>query len=226
MQQSWRDHARLIGALAAKDIVDALKTKTTLATIIISLLMVLFYRYFPLLTADDTLNVLVHAQSESALMTALERSPGMALYTSDSRERLLDVFRDVESVELALEIPATAVDLQQSDAPITIDGRVMYWVSAAQRAEIKALVEEELTTQLVAWFVIIPLLIPVILVALEGLVPSGAVAVMNWLPTVLADAERDADQLWGGNGRCRRRDPGAGRLGCAPTDSKIVNGDR
>jgi len=38
---------------------------------------------------------------------------------------------------------------------------------------------------LVAWFAVIPLLIPVILVALEGLVPSGAIAVMNWIPTVL-----------------------------------------
>lgn len=314
-RQTWSDHGRLIGALAAKDIVDALKTKATLTTIIISLLMVLFYRALPLLTADDTLNVLVYAESESPLVTALERSPGIALYTYESRERLLHVFRDAESVELALEIPATAVD-PQTDAPITIDGHVMYWVNDAQRAEIKALVEEELSLQLgrpvtlnltgndvyfdantfffafsstiallfitviigislvpnlmveekqaktmdvllvspasaahvvagkaiaglfygvlgsavvlavfrhlilrwdlailaavlatllmtavglllgsvltvraqlqlVAWFVAIPLMIPVILVALEGLVPSGAVAVMKWIPSVL-----------------------------------------
>ena len=39
--------------------------------------------------------------------------------------------------------------------------------------------------QLVAWFVILPLLMPVILVALEGLVPEGVIAVLNWIPTVL-----------------------------------------
>ena len=314
---TWADHLRLVWALAAKDIVDALKTKTTLTTIVISLLMVLFYRYFPLLTADgDVLNVLLYTETESAVVTALERSPVLALYTYDSRERLMNAFADAEEVELAVVIPETAVIQQQTGGPITIDGYLMYWVNPAQRAEIKALIEDELTTQLgapvtlnltghdvyfdantfffafsstiallfitvmigislipnlmveeklaktldallvspasafhlvmgkalaglfygligsaivlivfrylilqwglailaavlatllmvavglllgsivngraqlqlVAWFVAIPLMIPVILVALEGLVPSGAIAVMNWLPTVL-----------------------------------------
>jgi len=315
-----RRHLRLVWALAAKDIVDALKTKTTLITIIISLLMVAFYRYFPLLTSDaDTLNVLLYAESTAGseeLVTALQRSPALAVYTYDSRDRLLEVFAGSESVELAVVIPEEAATGQRSGEPLAIDGHVMYWVSPAQRAEMKALVEDELSTelgrpvtvnltghdvyfdadtfffvfsatiallfitlmigislipnlmieekqaktldallvspasathlvagkalaglfyglvgsavvlvtfryliirwdlallaavlatlfmvaiglllgsyanvraqlQLVAWFIIIPLLIPVILVALEGLVPSGAVAVLNWIPTVL-----------------------------------------
>lgn len=314
---SWADHLRLVWTLASKDIVDALKTKATLATIIISLVMVLFYRYLPALTDDgDTLNVLLYAETESSLVTALERSPALALYPFDSRERLMDAFVDAESVELAVVIPETAVAQQQAGGPITIDGYLMYWVSPAQRAEIKALVEDDLSTQLgqpvtlnltshdvyfnadtfffvfsatfallfialmigislipnlmieekqtktldallvspasavhlvagkalaglfygllgsavvfvvfsyliiqwqlailaavlgtlfmvaiglllgsyvkvraqlqlAAWFIIILLLIPAILVALEGLVPRGAIAVMNWIPTVL-----------------------------------------
>lgn len=313
---SWTSHLRLVWALAAKDIVDALKTKSTLITIVISLLMVAFYRYFPALATDgDTLNVLLYAETESAVVTALERSPGLAVFPIDSREHLMDAFLDAERVELAIVIPETA-ETNQSDKPIIVEGHVMYWVSEAQRAEIKALVEDELTMQLgqpvtlnlagndvyfdadtfffvfsstmgllfiavmigislipnlmieekqaktldallvspasaihlvagkaiaglfygllgcavvlivfgylilqwelailaavlgnlfmvavglllgiyadvrsqlqlVAWFAVIPLLTPVILVALEGLVPSGAVAVMNWIPTVL-----------------------------------------
>lgn len=314
---SWTGHLHLVWALATKDIVDALKTKTTLTTIVISLLMVLFYRYFPMLTADgDTLNVLLYAESESALVTELERSPGLAVYSYDSRERLMEVFAGAENVELAVVIPETAVAQQEGGEPITIEGHVMYWVDEAQRAEIKALVEDDLSRefgqpvtlnlsgndvyfdagtfffafsstiallfvtlmigisivpnlmveekqtktldalmvspasaghlvagkaiaglfygllgsavvlvvfgyliiqlelailaavlatlfmvaiglllgsyvtvraqlQLVAWFVVVPLLIPVILVALEGLVPTGAIAVMKWIPTVL-----------------------------------------
>jgi ABC-2 type transport system permease protein len=313
-------HLRLVGALATKDIVDALKTKTTLTTIVIALLMVLFYRYFPLLTSSgDTLNVLLYTESgsaQSALVTALERSPALALYTYDSRARLMDVFPGAEDVELAVVIEETAVAQQQAGEPVTLDGYVMYWVPADKRAELKALVEEDLSAQLgqpvtldltghdvyfdadtfffvfsstiallfitvmigislipnlmieekqaktldallvspasaahlvagkaiaglfygllgsavvllvfryliiqwnlaitaavlstlfmtavglllgssvnvraqlqlVAWFVILPLLMPVILVALEGLVPEGAIAVMNWIPTVL-----------------------------------------
>lgn len=316
-RMSWTDHLRLVWTLGAKDIVDALKTKTTLSTIVISLLMVLFYRYLPVLTSDgDTLNILLYAESESSLVTTLERSPAFAVHSYDSRERLMEVFPGAEDVELALVIPDTAVAQQQAGEPVTVDGYLMYWVSAAQRAEIKALVEDDLSTQLgqpvtlelrghdvnfdpgtfffvfsstfsllfvtlmigisivphlmveekqtrtidallvspvsaahlvagkalaglfygltgsaivllvfdyliirwdlailaavlatlfmvaiglllgsyvkvraqlqmVAWVIIIPLLIPVILVALEGLVPSGAVAVMNWIPTVL-----------------------------------------
>lgn len=317
-RRTWLDHLRLVWALAAKDIVDALKTKTTLSTIVISVLMVVFYRYLPALTSDgDTLRVLLYAEEmDSPLVTTLERSPAFAVYDYDSRDRLLEVFPGAEDVELAVVIPGSAVAQQQAGRAVVIDGYLMYWVDAARRAEIKALVEDDLSTQLgqpvtlslsghevyfdpdtfffvfsatfallfitlmigisivphlmveekqaktldallvspaspahlvagkalaglfygltgsavvllvfrylilrwdlailaailatlfmvaiglllgsyvkvrsqlqlVAWFIIIPLLIPAILVAFEGLIPSGALAVMNWIPTVL-----------------------------------------
>lgn len=314
---SWLDHLRLISALAGKDIVDALKTKATLSTILIALLMVLFYRYFPaLVEGSDTLNVLLYAETESPIVTALERSPALAVYRYDSQARLMEVFVGAESVELAVVVPETAVAPANSNQPLVVDGYLMYWVDAAQRAEIKALVEAELAAQLgqpvtlnltghdvyfdantfffvfsstlsllfvilmigisiipnlmieekqaktldvllvspasaghvvagkalaglfygvlgsavvfaifgyliiqwplaigtavlctlfmvaiglllgtyagarsqlqlLAWFLVIPLLTPVVLIALEGLVPDGAIAVMNWIPTVL-----------------------------------------
>jgi ABC-2 type transport system permease protein len=315
---SLADHLRLVWALASKDIADALQPKATLITIIMSLFMVLFYRYLPALTSSgDTLNVLLYAEEmESPLVTTLERSPAFAVYDYDSLERLMHVFPDATDVELAVVISDTAVAQQQAGDPVTIDGYLMYWVSDGQRAEIKALVEDDLSTQLgqpvtlklvghdvyfdagtfffaltatfallfvtmmigisvvpnlmveekqtktldallvspaspahlvagkalaglfygllgsaivlvvfryliirwdlailaavlatllmvaiglllgsyvkvrtqlqlVAWLIILPLLIPVALVALEGLVPSGAIAVMNWIPTVL-----------------------------------------
>lgn len=143
------NHLRLVGALAGKDIVDALKNKTTLTTIIISLFMVLVYRALPGLTSDsDTLRVMLYAESESAIVTELERSPALALYPFDSRAELMKVFPDAESVELAIVIPDSAVARQQAGEPVTIEGYLMYWVSPDQRAEIKALVEEELAGQL------------------------------------------------------------------------------
>lgn len=313
---SLAEHLRLVWALGSKDIVDALKTKATLTTILISLLMVAFYRALPALTADgDTLNVLLYAETETAVTAALERSPALAIYNYDSRERLMEVFADSEDVELAITIPEAAATQAQS-GPITVDGYLMYWVSPQQRAEIKALIEGELSSQLgqavtldltghdvyfdagrfffafsstiallfitlmvgisvvphlmveekqaktldmllvspvsaahlvagkaiaglfygllgsaivlfafrhlilrwelailaailstllmvavglllgsvvkvsaqlqlLAWFVALPAFLPVFLVALEGLVPSGVVAVMNWIPTVL-----------------------------------------
>ncbi|MCA9969226.1 MAG: ABC transporter permease [Anaerolineales bacterium] len=307
-------HLRLVWALAAKDVADAVRSKTTLTTLVIALLMVIFYRYYPALMAGDALNVLLYAETDTVLEEVLARSPALALYTYDSRARLLDVFAGADEVELALVATETAVAQQQAGGGLTLDGYVMYWVDAAKRAEIAALVEAELGAQLgqpvtlrlhdvyfdadtfffafsatiallfmaiiigisvvpnlmveekqartldvlrvspaaaahivagkalaglfygllcsaivlivfrylilqwglavlaavlatlfmvalglllgmwataraqlqlVAWFVILPLLMPVILVALEGLVPTGVIAVLNWIPTVL-----------------------------------------
>lgn len=310
-------HMRLVSALARKDIVDALKNKTTLTTIVVSLLMVLVYKAYPALASDsDALRVWLYAESPSALVTELERSPLLALYPVDSRTELMEVFPHAESTELAIVIPDSAVAEQQAGQPITIEGHLMYWVSAEKRAEIKAMVEDELSAQLsqpvtldlaghdvyfdanvhalifsptfsllfvtlmigislipnlmveekqnktldlllvspasvadlvagktlagmfyglvgaaivfivfqpfivrwdlailaaamatlfmvaiglllgsyvkvraqlqlVAWFIIVPLLLPVFLVEMEGLVPTGAIAIMKWIPTVL-----------------------------------------
>jgi ABC-2 type transport system permease protein len=303
--------------LASKDIVDALKNRTTLTTIIISLLMILFYKTLPALTTEsDTLRVMLYAESESALVTELQRSPLLATYDFDSRAELMEAFPHAESVELAVVIPESAAAEQQAGEPVTIEGHMMYWVGPEKRAEIKAMVEEDLSAQLgqpvtldlaghdvyfdanvpsvvfsstfsllfvtvmiglslipnlmveekqnktldllmvspasaghvvagktvaglfygltgslvvlivfqelivrwdlallaavmatlfmvaiglllgsyvkaraqlqlVAWFIIVPLLIPVFLVEMEGLLPSGALSVMNWIPSVL-----------------------------------------
>ncbi|MDJ0755045.1 MAG: ABC transporter permease [Ardenticatenaceae bacterium] len=313
----WSGHLRIIWTLAAKDIVAALKNKTTLTTIIISLLMVFFYRYMPLLTSDgDTLRVFVYAENDSVFLEALERSPALSIYTTDSYERMIDVLSDTEEVELGLVIPEAAeAQLVETTGPIEIDGYVMYWLTPDQRAEVKALLEAELAIefdrpitlnlqdhevflsaesgffgfgatfafifvplmigisliphlmvaekkdktldallvspataahivtgkalagifysltgyvvifavfryliiqwglvltaalvatlfmtaiglllgsyvevsaqlQLVAWFIILPLLLPVLLIALEGLIPSSVIAFMRWIPTV------------------------------------------
>lgn len=146
---SLANHLRLVGALAAKDIMDALKTKTTLTILVISLLMVLFYRYFPLLVSDNqTLNVLLYAETETAVTEALGRSPALAVYSFPTRERLMAAFAGAEEVELAVMLPETAVAPPPDDGPLTVDGYLMYWVSPAQRTAVKALVETELSAQL------------------------------------------------------------------------------
>ncbi|MCP5096523.1 MAG: ABC transporter permease [Chloroflexi bacterium] len=146
---SWSDHCRMIWALASKDIVDALKNKTTLSTIIISVFMVMFYRYFPLVEVDQSiLNVMLYAESESALVAALERSPSLAMYTFDSKEGMLNELRDGEVPELGLVIGETAVSQYQANIPIKVEGHVLYWVDDEQRTNLKSLAEAELSTLL------------------------------------------------------------------------------
>lgn len=146
---SLTDHLRLVWALASKDIVDALKTRTTLTVIVLSVFMVFFYRYLPIITSEsDSLTVLLYSESESALSTALETSPELAVYQYDSREGLMESFYDAEDLELAIVIPETAVAQAERGDPITVEGHLMYWVSDQERADIKARVEADLSGQL------------------------------------------------------------------------------
>lgn len=143
------NHLRLVWTLAAKDIVDALRNRTTLSTIIICLLMVLVYKSLPfLMSSNDALRVMLYAESPSALVTELERSPLLALYDFDSRSELFRAFPHAESTELAIVIPDSAVAQLEAGQPVTIEGHLMYWVSPGKRAEIKAMVEQDLSAQL------------------------------------------------------------------------------
>jgi len=143
------NHLRVVWTLAVKDIVDALRNRTTLSTIIISLLMVLIYKYLPsLMSGNDALRVMLYAESPSALVDELERSPLLALYEFDSRAELFRAFPHAESTELAIVIPSSAVAQLQAGEPVTIEGHLMYWVSPDKRAEIKAMIENDLSAQL------------------------------------------------------------------------------
>lgn len=146
---TWRDHARIVWALTGKDVTGALKNKSTLTTLIIVILMVLFYRYFPTLTAEaDSLPVLVYAESASSVLPALERSPALSVTPVDSRERLFEIFPGTEDVELALVVtPETEAQLARPEGPVSLDGYVMYWLSDEQRTAVKELVEAELAIE-------------------------------------------------------------------------------
>lgn len=138
------DHLRIVATLAGKDIVDALRNKATMTILIIVVLMVFFYRMFPSLTQDEP-RVFVYAESPSALVTALERSPALETYAVESQDLLFRLLREGETPELALVIPASA---ETSSGPIVIDGYVMHWLSETQRRELVELAAAELSNEL------------------------------------------------------------------------------
>ncbi|MCO5188780.1 MAG: ABC transporter permease [Anaerolineae bacterium] len=144
------NHLRVILALASKDIVDALKNKSTLSVIIISVLMVAFYRFFPSLTQDEP-HVWVYSATESPVVDALERSPAFAMYSTDSEERMLRLLRESETPEIALVIDDASASFSaetDSTTPLVIDGYIMHWLTDEQRTELINLVESELALDL------------------------------------------------------------------------------
>jgi hypothetical protein len=85
----FSENLRIVWAIAAKDIVDAVKNKMTLSVVLVVLFMIAYYRFLPVLEGGAELpNVLVYDAGESSLVTALEDSSRLKLYTYPSQEKM------------------------------------------------------------------------------------------------------------------------------------------
>lgn len=142
---TWRDQVRITFAIAAKDILDALKNKSTISVIISALFVVVAYRFLPALSSGGTkTNILVYDASNSIMVESLEGSPVLDLYTYSSEDRFHQALSGGGVPELGLIIPA-GFTLQSTGAGVnTIQGYLLYWVSEADAQEMKQLVEAEI----------------------------------------------------------------------------------
>ncbi len=137
---------RIVWAITAKDIVDALKNKNTLSVIIIVLFMIAFYRFLPELEGGSELpNVLVYDAGESSLVAALDGSSRLKLYPRYTSQEQME--RDLVSgdvPELGLVVPADFDQALASGEPVELEGYVLHWVDDSQADELRALVEAEI----------------------------------------------------------------------------------
>jgi ABC-2 type transport system permease protein len=139
---------RIIWAIAAKDIGDAIKNKHTIGVILTTLALVLIYRLIPQFTEVSGLStptVLVYDEGDSTLVETLEHSLVLEVYEfglrADMEENL--AFSGDKN-ELALVIPADFDEILESDDQPAMDGYVLHWVSASQSKQIQGLVEDEI----------------------------------------------------------------------------------
>lgn len=144
-----RTHWRIIWAIAAKDIGDALKNKTVLTTIVSVFLMAAFYRTLPVVTASAyPPQIIVQDGGDSVLTAYLENSAQFEVRRVSSRLEL-ERYVAMEGVPaLGLVIPAgfdqAAAEAAASGEPIQLDGYVQHWVSSADAERLRMLVEEEI----------------------------------------------------------------------------------
>jgi ABC-2 type transport system permease protein len=141
----WRD-LRIIWAIASKDMLDAVKSKTTLSILLSALFIVVVYQYLPKFEKDSDLPVvLVYDAGDSQLLPLLKRSPNLNVYSGyTSQEQLERKLVSGDVPELALTIPpAFDQALESGDAPL-LEGYVQHWVSGSDAAQLKAQAEQEL----------------------------------------------------------------------------------
>ncbi len=142
----WRENARIILAIALKDILEALKNKNTIVIILTSLLVVVFYRMMPsLLTGSEPPRVLVYDAGNSVLVAYLENSSTFDVYTYPSEESMKRHLANGDMAELGLVIPANFDQSLATGGEAALQGYVMYWMDKSDAAALQRTLAGELT---------------------------------------------------------------------------------
>jgi ABC-2 type transport system permease protein len=143
----WRAGLRIVWAITAKDILEALRNKNVVSVIVVSLLMVVFYRMYPGLARGSELpNVLVYSEGASALVSSLEGSRAFEVRTGyRSAAQMKERLADGEVPELGLVIPAGFDGAVAAGGELVLPGYAMYWVKDADAATLRGSLEDEIT---------------------------------------------------------------------------------
>jgi len=137
---------RIVWTITSKDILDAVKNKTTLSVLLSALFIVLIYQILPTFEKrSDLPTVLVFDAGTSDLLAALKRSPNLDVYTGYTSQAQLERKLSAGDVpELAVTIPPEFDQALENGEPLPLEGYVQHWVSASDAAQLRAQAEEEI----------------------------------------------------------------------------------
>ena len=117
-----RTGARIIWAIASKDIVMAIKNRTTLANMIIVLLMIMVFRGLPNLIGQEDRFLIVYDAGDSRLLAELETHPQFNPLRATSMQRFRELLDDLDVHSLGLVIPADYDHIADSGRQPVLDG--------------------------------------------------------------------------------------------------------
>ncbi len=141
-----KEDLRIVWAITAKDISEALRNKNTITVLLSTLFIIVMYRALPALEQGDAPpNVLLYDAGESALVVALENSRVVELYTYSSEEDMKHYLANGQVPELGLVIPADFDRAMAAGEQPELQGYVLHWVDSSDVLELKRLVESEAT---------------------------------------------------------------------------------
>lgn len=141
---------RVVAAIAAKDIAEAVKNRRLLAGLLSMLFVILLYRFLPLLSGDtNQMNILVYeAGNEQAVIEALDTNNSLSVYPMPSADVMRERLGGGELPELGLVVPAIAAGIIGTGQPLEMEGYVLHWVTAREAQALRNQAEQTLTEQL------------------------------------------------------------------------------
>lgn len=151
MPENLRANLRIIGAIAAKDIVDAIKNRTTLSIMLGVGLMMLTGMALPLLLGmRDTPIAAIYDPNKSTLIRGLTARPEFRLILVDSLPELESTVSGSSELILGIVIPESfqtnLVQTQDdgSGGTVEMEGYVVHWADPGEVARRAAFFEAEL----------------------------------------------------------------------------------
>lgn len=146
MNLKMYESLRIIGAIAAKDIVDAVKSRTLLAIVLGVAILVLSGQAMPwLLQLEARPQVVVYDEGKSRLAVALKQSDDVRLRAVRSPQELEQVLGESAEPLLGLWFPADLDGRLAANSPVELDGYVVHWAKSAKADELRDFFEARLT---------------------------------------------------------------------------------
>ena len=133
---------RIIGAIAAKDIMDALKNRTIISVMIGVVFLMLSTQALPWLLRLNSMPLAVAVDpGQSGLVAELMESDAFALYRLPSQEVMEKQLSEAGEPILGLVFPE---DLA-TDGPIELAGYAAHWVDSSETAVLTTFFEEQIS---------------------------------------------------------------------------------
>lgn len=127
-RSTWRDELRIIWAIVTKDIVDAIKNRTTLSIILGVSILVLSSMALPLLTRlQKTPVAVIYNPGRSTLIRALTTRDEFRLRIVDSQEEMESTVGGAGELALGLIIPEGFKEAEAAGDSIEISGYIPHW---------------------------------------------------------------------------------------------------
>jgi ABC-2 type transport system permease protein len=142
----WKTSLRIIWTIALKDIVDAIRSKTTLSIMIGVALTTLSGQALPLLlNINPVPTAAVYDAGDARLVNLLRQSKDVRAYKVRSQAELESALTESANAVLGLVIPADFDTRLAAGDPITLEGYAAHWTKAKDVAELQAAFEKKIS---------------------------------------------------------------------------------
>lgn len=133
LRSRWNESIRIIWAIAAKDIVDAIKNKTTISIMLGIGMVMLSSQALPLLLRiKPTPTAVIYDAGESGLIDEMAKMRDLRLREVPSQEMMEKVLTEASDTQLGLILPADLRQIQQVEGRVVLDGFAAYWARPSE----------------------------------------------------------------------------------------------